>query len=187
MDRHFLWEIIPQLKFLPQLDEAGWAHGAGDFAVHQPELGRSSAEGSAADTVLLLQASSEPRVKSLAWTWVQAGFKWGQRGQGGCKEPLLLLLVSSPPTQPCRGRLRDASTDRPLLLNTTTCLSRRTDRQDLPWLSGKVSQTVLEQRASTHLQDMDRGGSGAVGEMFCCSATPHPGLENIIPSLHHIV
>lgn len=112
---------------------------------------------------------SEPRAKSLAWTWVQARFKWGQRGQGGYKEPHLLVLVTSPPTQSCQGRLRDASTDRALLLNTTTCLSRRTDRIS-PGSVGKCPRLFRNKEPPHTPGTRTRGGSGAMGEMLCCSA-----------------
>lgn len=81
----------------------------------------------------------------------------------------MLVLVSSPPTQPCWGRLRDASTDRPLLLNTTTCLSRRTDRIS-PGSVGKCPRLFRNKEPPHTPRTQSRGGSGAVGEMLCCSA-----------------
>lgn len=102
-------------------------------------------------------------------------FKQGSSGAtGGYKEPPLLVLVTSPPTQPCWGRLRDAITDRPLLLNTTTCLSRRTDRiSPAQWES--VPDCFGTKSLHTPPGHGPRGGHGAVGErQLCCSATSHP-------------
>lgn len=131
---------------------------------HQPELGRSSAEKTSA-AVLLLQAPvwTMRRLSHLS-TVVRAE----PRGlQGAAAVPLLMLMITSdsPPTQPRRGRPRDAIADKPLLLTATTCLPGRTDGISHGSVGKRPGLLGHEEPPRTPPGHVLGGGGGTASEM----------------------
>ena len=178
MGRPFLWEIIPQLQALLQLDEAGWAHGPGDFAVNQPELGRSSAEGTSA-AVFSLWAPVRTRHKLSR---LSAGARAGPRGLGAAAVvPSLTPITSeSPPT-----RSRGADREMPWLIDLC-CLPQQPVCPEGETRSPTAQRESVPERSAYAPGTRSRGGRGAASAMRLGRSHPRQAhsVEDSSPFLH---